>query len=115
MKIKSMRGKTDSLTNTNPQFVFQFRSNSQLCRMWYETLYEMVYYCAGLLVVIVLWFLVIVIFSEQIRKSIFADFFTLQHIRLLKDSWFLIPKHHQLKEFSELNTGTSVGELVWFH
>ncbi|KAG4066644.1 hypothetical protein HA402_007280 [Bradysia odoriphaga] len=69
------------------------------------------YYYIGVIVLIVLWFLAIVIFSEQIRKSVFAEFFTCRLISLWNESMFLTSKYYQLENFSELKAETSDGQL----
>lgn len=62
--------------------------------------------------VIILWFLLILIRSEQIRKSIFAEFYTSKCISLWFESLFVPLKFYQLKKFTELKAETSTEKLV---
>lgn len=73
---------------------------------------EMWYYIICVIVIIVLWFLSILIFSEQIRKSVFAEFFTSKFISLWYESLFLSLKYYQLQKFTELRSEKSAAKLV---
>lgn len=70
------------------------------------------FYYIALLVLIFLYFLIIFVVSEQIRKSIFVDFFTSKTISLWNYSKFSPLKHYQLGQFAELKPDASSGQLV---
>lgn len=106
-----MRGKINyHLTLKIYSLCFIFDLRSQLLKTLRNEMWQ--YYIA-LLVLIVLWFLFCVIFSEQVQKSIFTDIFTSKLISMWNESMFLIPKYHQLQVFSELRSETQ--KLVCFH
>lgn len=73
------------------------------------TMWDMLLYLIFILLVIVLYFLTVIIISEHVRKSIFADLFTSKLISLWFERLFTPLKFYQLKEFSELK---SQNELV---
>lgn len=74
---------------------------------------EMWYYIICVILVIVVWFLAILIFSEQIRKSVFAEFFTSRFISLWYESLFISLKYYQLEKFTEFPSDPTAGKLVF--
>lgn len=74
---------------------------------------EMWYYIICVILVIVVWFLSILIFSEQIRKSVFAEFFTSRFISLWYESLFISLKYYQLEKFTEFPSDPTAGKLVF--
>lgn len=71
------------------------------------------FYLISVIVLIVLWFLACLIFSEQIRKSVFAEFYTSRMISLWYESLFISLKYYQLEKFTKFKLEESTEKLVY--